>query len=93
MSYFSESADLAPEIDEVVILEYIGLHGCAVGMPGILGWFQCDRGVCLRAGGAHNGLLVGSLQDFPQAACGDTPRSRVQTVRSVPILFLCLLLS
>lgn len=64
-----------------------------MGMPGILGWFQCDRGVCLRAGGAHNGLLVGFLQDFPQAACGNTLESRVQTDRSVPILFLCLLLS
>lgn len=75
---------------------YLGIYRIAwtcMGMSGILEWFQCDRGVCSRAGGAQNRLLVGFLQDFPQAACGDSPRSRVQTVRSVPILFLCLLLS
>lgn len=61
---------------------YLGIYRIAwmcMGLPGILRWFQCDRGVCLRAGGAHNRLLVGFLQDFPQAVCGDTPGSRVQT--------------
>lgn len=60
-------------------------------MPGILGWFHCDRDVCLRAGGAHDRMLVSFLQDFLQAACGDTPESGVQAERSVPILFFCLL--
>lgn len=35
-----------------------------MGMLGILEEFHCDRGVCLRAGGAHNGILVSFLQDF-----------------------------
>lgn len=29
MLYFSESADLLLGVDEVLILEYMGLHGCA----------------------------------------------------------------
>lgn len=61
---------------------YLGIYRIpwmCMGMPGVLGWFWCDRGVCLRAGGAHNRLLVSFLQDFPQATCGDTPESRMQT--------------
>lgn len=73
---------------------YLGIYRIAwmcMGLPGILRW--CDRGVCLGAGGAHNRLLVGFLQDFPLAVCGDIPGSRVQTDRSGPILILCLFLS
>lgn len=44
-----------------------------VDILGILVWIQHDLDMGQRVRGAHNGLLVGLLQKFPQAACGEVP--------------------
>lgn len=54
-------------------LRACGIARMCVGMPGILAWVRCDRGVSLRVWGACSGLLEGFLQRVSPNSLSGSP--------------------
>lgn len=79
MLYFSESADLLLGVDEVLILEYMGLHGCAWVCLAFWGGFSVTEVWVWGHEGHTMGCSWASCRSFPGKLVGDTPESREQT--------------